>query len=189
MKILSALTLALLIGCTTTKLPQPPAPVVVAPSTPTPVFLFNGDTLEEELIPLTVPDAKIIVMDWAYGALTEEHTRRLIAEALIGFTPYYVVEAYDCSDISFSFMLRLRALYLRDCQGAPIAAPVGLVVAKMVADTPELGIYLYGGIGYHALNVVRHAGGWIIVEPSLGRVAEFTGFCYGGELEVFILIF
>lgn len=187
MKYLLLLTLTLLIGCATS--PKIPAPAASNPPPPVPVFLLNADTLEEELLPLTVEGSKIIIMDWAYGALTEEHTRRLISEALIGFTPYYVVEAYDCSDISFSFMLRLRALYLRDCQGAPVAAPVGLVGAKMVADMPDLGIALYGGIGYHAMNVIRHAGGWLIVEPSLGKVAEFTGLCYGGELEVFILIF
>lgn len=188
MKLLCSFLLSFcLIGCVSNR--QTVAPPKPSPPTPTPVFLLNGDNLEDELTPLTVEGSKIIVMDWSYGALTEGHTRRLIAEALTGFNPVYVVEAYDCSDIAFSFMLRLRALYLRDCQGAPVAAPVGLVGAKMVEDMPDLGIQLYGGYGYHAMNVVRHAGGWLIVEPSLGRVAEFTGFCYGGELEVFILIF
>lgn len=186
MKILYALALTLLLGCTTTKLPQPssPRPVVTG-------VVVSYRTIEAELRPLMAEHYKpqLISMDAYYGCVSEQHTRRIIAEALSTFNTHYIEESLDCDDLAINLVVQMRALFRRDTAYVPLASTFGVVGGALAGDIPELG-YKDEGLFFHAMVIVRCQNGkYLLIEPQSKQICEFTGLIYEGVFDFILGIF
>lgn len=188
MKILFALALTLLLGCATShKLTPVPAP---RPAVTGEIVSYR--TFESELNPFLAEEYEdqIILMDANFGCVSELEMRRIISEGLLTFPVFYIPEVHDCDDQSLEAIIVLRHLFRRDTANVPLAAPIGLVGLKLVSDIPEMGYFLDGEIGYHAVILVRCLGGkYLLVDPSTKRVSEFTQHVYEGTVELMLVIF
>lgn len=189
MKSLFSLLLSLLlVGCATSSKPPAPAPAVRAVVTGEIVSYF---TIEREMSALM--DAsygpQVIVMDPRYGCVSEENTRRIIAEGLSTFPVDYVENARDCEDLSIELAVVLRHIFRRDTANVPLGPPIGIIGGAMVADIPELGFVSPGYPCYHAMCAVRCLGGkWLLIEVQSKQVVELTGPIYEGVFEPFLFI-
>lgn len=179
----------LLVGCaTSSKQSSPPPPIreVVTGE------IVHYSTIENELRPLMSEeyDPKLVLMDAQYGAVSEEATRKIIAEAFLTFHFDYVEEANDCDDGAIQLTVLLRSIFRRDTASVPLAAPIGLIGGALVGDIPELKFVSPGFPLYHAMVAVRCQGGkWLLVEPASKQVTELTGPIYEGSFELFVGIF
>lgn len=184
MKLLYTLALTLLLGCATSHKTPSPYPVVTGE-------IIYYRIMEGELRPLMAEhyDPQLILMDEIYGVISEQDTRRIIAEAFSTFKPYFIEEARDCDDQAIEIVVRMRALFRRDTENVPVASTFGVIGGALVGDIPELH-YRNDGIAYHAMAVVRCAGGkWLLIEPQSKQVCEFTGTIYEGSFEFILGIF
>lgn len=146
--------------------------------------------IQHELQDRMLPGSKLAIMDVYFVSIPEDRTRKLIDEALFGFSTRYVIEARDCDDIAIEYVVRLRSLFRRELNNLEAAGPIGLVGGAIVGDIPELKIVLHGRTVYHAMVVVRCSGGkWLLVEPSEKRIVDLASPYYEGTLELFLGVF
>lgn len=187
MKILYALALTLLLGCATTKLPQPPAPRPVVTGE-----IVSFRTLERELRPLMSEeyDPQLILMDELYGAIPEDAMRRIINEGLAAHKFDYQEEGRDCDDAAVEATVIFRHLFRRDTHNVSLAAPIGIVGGALVGNITELGFTSPGFPLYHAMCIARCKGGkWLLIEVESKQVIEFTSTIYEGSFEFFLGVF
>lgn len=180
MKILYALALTLLLGCATSH------------KTPVTGEIVSNFKIVHELRPLMAEHRgqHLVLMDEVYGPISEADTRKLISEAFRTFNPSYILEARDCDDLAIELVVKLRVLFRRDTGSVPLGSTVGVVAGALVGDIPELNFVASPEPFYHAMAVVRCAGGkWLLIEPASKQVCEFTGTIYEGSFEFILGIF
>lgn len=152
-------------------------------------IIFFRD-LEAELSRFIGDERKLITTDARFVCLPEEQVRGMIKNLLFTFDNRYIVEARDCDDLAWEFIVKLRRFSRDVTDEIPVAASVGFIGVKLVNDIPEMGYFLEGGVGYHAVVIVRCMDGkWLLVDPGTKKVSELTQHLYEGSIELRLVIF
>lgn len=164
--------------------PSQPAPEEVRGEV---VFSYH---IEKELRQFTTDNLRVITMDSDYGCLPEKEVRAMVSNLLFTFDNTYIVESRDCDDLALEFIVKYRRFARDRMDGVELAVPCGLIDVKLCQDIPEMGYNLHGGIGFHAIVIIRCMGGkWLLVDPDTKRVSEFTQHLYEGTMELRRAIF
>lgn len=165
------------------------------PSQPASEEVLRGEIvysqhIEEELRRFTTDDLRVITMDSTFGCLPEKEVRALVANLLVTFDNTYIDDIRDCDDLALEFIVEYRRRARGAVENIPLAVPAGLVDVKLCQDIPEMGYKVGGGIGYHAIVIIRCMGGkYLLVDPDTKKVSEFTQYLYEGAIELRRVIF
>lgn len=131
----------------------------------------------------------LVVMDTHYVLPSYTTAMKLIAAATKKVDRRYVVNAWDCEDVSQQFISEIRRLARVETREFPSGFPAALVGVHVYAPIPEFkwsgGEYPYG----HAMVAIRiDDGRWLLVEPQNGKVVDITAPIYEGQINVVLVI-